>query len=74
MQLHQRACKVKTNTSTSLLTIRFILRLVETFEDALQLVFGNFLAIVADGNIGILIIVTDVDGNFSTSRCELESI
>ena len=48
--------------------------LVEAFEDAVELVFGNAFSVVADGDADIFVIVGECYVNVSTSGSELKGI
>ena len=74
VQLYQRAGEVETDTRARLLTALLAVRLIEAFENLLQLVLRNLLTVVADGDGGILLVVSDADGNFATRRREFESV
>ena len=74
MEFYQRACQIKADTGACLLIVIGGRRLVEAFEDLVELILGNLFAIISNGDGGTLGVVSEADAYLTTRRCVLEGI
>ena len=74
VEFYQRACQIKADTGACLLIIIGGGRLIESFEDLVELVLGNLFAIIRDRNGGILGIVSETDAYFPARRRIFEGV
>ena len=74
MEFDERTCEVKPDTRTSIAVVGMSGRLIEAFEDALELVGRDALTGITNANADILLVVSQRDIYLSASRGELEGI
>ena len=73
MQLYERAGKVESDSRSHTFR-RSGRQLVESLENMLQLIFGYSLSTVTNGNLGVCIVVCDMDADVATWRRKLKGI
>ena len=74
MEFDERTCEVKPDTRTSITVVGMSGRLIEAFENALELVGRDALTGITNANADILLVVSQRDIYLSASRGELEGI
>ena len=74
MELHKRARQVESDASTHVTVVHGRGTLIETLEDLLELLFGDLLAVVADGDMSLLVVVRQADHDLTTRRRELKGV
>ena len=74
MQFYERTCQVESDTRTDVAVIGAGWRLIEALEYLVELILWNLLAVVADGDIGILVVMGDADADLSARRRKFKGI